>query len=134
MIANGATVSRTRGAGGAGSVDLRVALVAAWCRQQRLPEPVAEYRFAPPRRWRFDLAFVNEKIALEIDGPRNGLKLGGHQHPAGLANDRAKDRAALALGWKVVRVTTRQFTRGDHWGLLEQLLRSTKGVDDGQER
>ena len=31
-------------------------------------EPTREYRFAPPRRWRFDFAWVDRKIAFEIEG------------------------------------------------------------------
>lgn len=30
--------------------------------------PVKEYKFHPERRFRFDMAFVKEKLAVEIEG------------------------------------------------------------------
>jgi hypothetical protein len=33
-----------------------------------IPAPIREYRFAPPRRWRFDLAWPSLRLALEIEG------------------------------------------------------------------
>src|ERR1041385_1632066 len=35
---------------------------------QRLPKPTTEYRFAPPRRWRFDFAWPEGRLALEVEG------------------------------------------------------------------
>ena len=47
---------------------------AVWLRLEGLPCPAREYRFASLRRWRFDFAWIAEKVAVEIDG---GLWLGG---------------------------------------------------------
>jgi hypothetical protein len=35
-------------------------------RMAGLPDPVEEYRFAPPRRWRFDLAWPERMLAVEV--------------------------------------------------------------------
>lgn len=32
------------------------------------PEPVAEYRFAPPRRFRLDFAWVPQRVGVELQG------------------------------------------------------------------
>jgi len=63
-----------------------------------------EYRFAPPRRWRFDLAMPGKMIAVEIDG---GTWTGGrHVRGDGYERDCRKLNAATALGWAVYRMTT----------------------------
>ena len=37
-------------------------------KQKKLPLPTAEYKFCKERRWRFDYAFVKQKIAVEQEG------------------------------------------------------------------
>lgn len=76
---------------------------------KKLPEPVSEYRFAPPRRWRFDLAWPRCKVALEIEG--GVFKRGGggrHNRGAGFRNDLEKYSEAAVRGWKVIRVLPEQ--------------------------
>ena len=60
-----------------------------------------EYRFHPSRRWRFDVAWPSQKIAVEIDG--GGY---GHQSIAGKKQDNEKQNAATAMGWRVFRFCT----------------------------
>ena len=33
-----------------------------------LAAPIREHRFAPPRRWRFDYAWPDRRLALEVEG------------------------------------------------------------------
>ncbi len=102
--------------------DLRVELVAAWCRQERFPEPVEEYPFARDlgRKFRFDCAWPSQRIALEWEGLTHAG--GRHQRIAGYSRDCEKYSLAAALGWRVIRVTGRQFRAGACWGLLEKML------------
>ena len=44
------------------------ATMALHIRANELPEPEREYRFAPPRRWRFDFAWPAAMLALEVEG------------------------------------------------------------------
>lgn len=75
-----------------------------------VPEYVREYRFHPTRKWRFDLAWPELKLALEIDG---GLYVnGGHSRGKAREGDYEKDAAAMALGWRVMRVSTGQLKSG----------------------
>lgn len=92
----------------------------------RLPAPEEELKFHPTRRWRFDLAWSEFKVAVEVDGltPQGG----GHQRIAGFENDRAKDLAALELGWRVVRVTARQVHKGDAVRAIASTLSQITGV------
>jgi hypothetical protein len=68
-----------------------------------LPAPVAEYRFAPPRKWRFDWAWPALAVALEVEG---GIwTRGRHVSPKGFLADMEKYNAATRAGWAVLRVT-----------------------------
>ena len=66
-----------------------------------LPEPTPEYYFARPRRFRFDLAYPDKMIAIELEG---GVWINGrHNRGTGFINDCEKYNLACLLGWKVLR-------------------------------
>jgi hypothetical protein len=72
----------------------------AMCSEHQLPIPDAEWVFAPPRRWRFDFAWPDQRVALEIQG---GLFVQGrHTRGAALLKEHEKLNAAAALGWRVL--------------------------------
>lgn len=63
-----------------------------------------EYRFAPPRRFRFDFADPVTLIAVEIEG---GNWTGGrHTRGSGFEMDCKKYNLAALRGWKVFRFTS----------------------------
>jgi very-short-patch-repair endonuclease len=65
-----------------------------------------EYRFHPTRKWRFDAAFPERMIAVEIDG---GAFIGGrHTRGAGFKRDCEKLNAAALMGWRVFRFLPEQ--------------------------
>lgn len=76
-----------------------------FCRTMGLPEPVAEHRFHPERRWRFDYCWPEAKIALEVEG--GGWVGGRHTSGKGFQADMVKYNAAACLGWRVLRVEPR---------------------------
>jgi very-short-patch-repair endonuclease len=71
-------------------------------------EVVKEYKFHPLRKWRFDYAIIELKIAVEQEGAiwTNGR----HTRPAGFINDMEKYNTATALGWKVIRIATGDYS------------------------
>lgn len=72
-------------------------------------EFVAEYRFCSERRFRFDFACIEKKIAIEIEG--GVFTNGRHTRGTGYINDMEKYNLAQELGWKVFRYTpSQQFT------------------------
>jgi very-short-patch-repair endonuclease len=77
-------------------------------RENKIPDPVREYRFHPSRRWRFDYAWPNTKIAVEIDG--GGFKFGGGKHMQ--PRDLEKLNTAASMGWKVYRFTPTMIKKG----------------------
>lgn len=75
-------------------------IVLKWFREFGL-EVIAEYRFDPKRKWRFDFALPFEKIALEVEG---GVWTGGrHTRGSGFVKDMEKYNRAAVLGWRVLR-------------------------------
>jgi len=78
-----------------------------------------EYRFHPVRKWRFDFAFIDKKIAVEVEGitfygkNKNGsMKLGRHQTGKGVEADLEKYDEAMRLGWNVYRCSQKMVTSG----------------------
>ena len=69
------------------------------------PESVSEYRFHPVRKWAFDRAWVEKKVALEIEGA------GRHMFYNAYEMDCWKYSEAAVAGWKVIRLT---------WGLIKR--------------
>ena len=67
--------------------------------------PETEWRFRPPRRWRFDMVWLPQKVAVEIEGITHyGNGIGRHQSAKGFVADCEKYEAALLDGWRVYRV------------------------------
>ena len=81
-----------------------------------------EYRFHPKRRWRFDFAWPEFKVAVEVEGVVWGGS-GRHQRAAGYAADCEKYNEALLLGWRVLRVTQRQVNDGTALNWLQLLVK-----------
>lgn len=65
------------------------------------PSFVPEHVFHPVRKWRFDFAWPEVKLAVEVEG---GIwNSGRHNRPSGFIEDCVKYNAAVALGWRVLR-------------------------------
>ena len=81
-------------------------------RESGLPFPLAEYRFHPERRWRFDFAWPLWKIAVEIEGQISIWKPGRHQRAKGYQADLDKYNNAVLLGWRLLRFSPADVARG----------------------
>jgi very-short-patch-repair endonuclease len=54
------------------------------------------------RRWRFDYAIPDIKVAIEIEG---GIwRYGRHNHPVGFSKDCEKYNTATLMGWTIFRL------------------------------
>ncbi len=85
-----------------------------------LPPPVTEYRFHESRRWRFDYAYPDAKVAMEVEG---GVWVGGrHVRGGGYINDCEKYNEAQILGWKVLRFSHSQIKTGYAFGVIARAL------------
>lgn len=92
----------------------------AFFTSHKLPEFVPEFRFAPPRRWRFDFAWPQHKIALEVEG--GVWTKGRHTRGAGFMADIEKYNEAACLGWRVVRTTPDLLLTAETAHLILRLL------------
>lgn len=59
-----------------------------------------EYRFCE-RRWRFDIAYPLQRVAVELNG--GSYRRGRHNRGKGVENDYEKLNAAQRLGWVVLQ-------------------------------
>lgn len=67
------------------------------------PMPIREHRFAPPRRYRFDFAFIDKRIGIDLQGAV--WIRGGHSTGTGINNDCNKNNLAVLNGWKFFKFT-----------------------------
>ena len=68
--------------------------------------PLTEHRFHPTRKWRFDYAWEDHRVALEVEG---GVWVGGrHTSGAGFVKDMEKYNEAACLGWRIIRCQPRE--------------------------
>ena len=94
---------------------------AFFCECLKAPKHEIEYRFCD-RRFRFDFAWPDKKIAVEIEG---GIYSGGrHVRGKGFENDCEKHNLAQRLGWKVYRFTSSMITTIE----VEKIIKELKSV------
>src|SRR4051812_33587333 len=67
------------------------------------PEPVRQHMFCSTRKWRFDFAWIELKVAVEFDGGIYQANATGHRSISGIVNSMEKQNMAQVMGWKVLR-------------------------------
>jgi len=75
-----------------------------------LPRPELEYKFHPTRKWRFDYAWPDKKIAVEIEG--GVWTRGRHTRGSGFVEDMEKYNMAGKLGWRIFRFVPSELRNG----------------------
>ena len=70
---------------------------------------IPEYRFHDKRRWRFDYALPEYKIAIEQEGAI--WTQGRHTRGSGFAKDMDKYNTATSMGWSILRFTPTQLKK-----------------------
>ena len=73
-----------------------------WLRQEGIGGYQLEHQFHPERKWAFDVAWPDKKVAVELEGLT--YRGGRHQRMEGFTEDCLKYEAALVMGWTVYRV------------------------------
>ena len=104
-----------------------------------LPEPEREYRFgaiaaggtgkglrarldqAGLKDWRFDFAWLNEFVAVEVNG--GTWVRGRHNRGSSVGSDYEKLNAAQLLGWIVLQFTGDQIASGEAAATIERAVR-----------
>lgn len=80
-----------------------------------------EFKFHDKRKWRFDFAWPEKKIAVECEG--GVYSKGRHTRGKGFEQDCEKYNAATADGWKVYRFTMSQIKIGYAIDLIVEALK-----------
>lgn len=88
---------------------------------------VTEHRFHPTRRWRFDYAILEYKIAIEKDGGVWMKGGGAHSRPQNILRDMEKLTQASLLGWTVIRRTPEQLKTNETLEMIKQAVELKKG-------
>lgn len=100
------------------------------CRKELGERCEKEWRFHPVRKWRFDYAFPDFKVALEVEG---GVFTGGrHTRSLGFLKDIEKYNAAAVLGWTVVRTVPDELYTGKTLSMLRILIGARKTTGNEQ--
>jgi very-short-patch-repair endonuclease len=86
-----------------------------------IPDPEREYRFHQKRKWRFDFAWPDLMLAVEVEG---GIYSGGrHVRGAGFQKDVEKYNAATIAGWRVLRFTAHMICDGTALQTIEEIFK-----------
>lgn len=93
----------------------------AWqLRVASITPPVTEFRFHKKRLWRFDFAWPESLVALEVEG--GTWTNGRHTRGTGFESDCEKYNEAAILGWCVLRATGTMVGRGLALRVVEKAL------------
>ena len=91
------------------------------CRSDLKVECVKEDKFHPTRKWRFDYAIPEHKIAVEVEG---GVWTGGrHTSPKGFLNDMEKYNTATVMGWRVLRTIPDELCSNATLNMIRETMR-----------
>jgi hypothetical protein len=112
------------GKGKASKPDLFVLLV----KQELGIDLVTEYKFHPDRRWRFDYACPELKIAVEQEGGIWRKGGGAHSRPANIIRDMEKYTQASVMGWVVIRRTPSTLKSSATMRLIEKAIATKSNV------
>jgi hypothetical protein len=86
-----------------------------------------EHKFHKTRRWKFDYAIIEHKIAIEQEG--GVYTKGRHVRPEGYINDMEKYNQASLEGWTLIRRTPSQMKTQETIDLIYRALeRSNNGI------
>lgn len=91
-----------------------------------LPIPEREVRFHKKRRWRFDFAYPDKLLAIEIHG--GVFSQGRHTRGTGFTKDCEKYTEAAILGWRILHFTGAQVGTGEAVGKLEEAIEFVTAV------
>lgn len=99
-------------------------VLAGQIKAHRLPRPEREHRFHEVRLWRFDFAWPEFMVAVEVDGA--SWIQGRHTRGAGFERDAEKLNAAAVAGWLVLRYTDVKVRSGFAVREIEDVLRKRR--------
>lgn len=93
-----------------------------------IADPIPAYQFDLVRKWKFDFAWPDVHVAVEIEGGiwrgrgRGSLTAGNtggaHSHPLNILRDIEKYNHAARAGWRILRFTPDMVKNGEALAFL----------------
>lgn len=94
-------------------------------RAAKLPVPEREFKALEGRRFRWDFAWPDHSLLVEVQG---GIWFkGGHSSGAGITRDCTKLSLATLDGWATIQVTKDHIESGEALRWIKQYLDSKQG-------
>lgn len=94
--------------------------LATQIRMAGLPKPTREFRAIPSRRWRWDIAFIPNRVLVEVNG--GTWVKGGHSSGRGIRRDYEKTNAAVMGGWHPFSVSGDMVRDGSALKLIQEAI------------
>ncbi len=104
----------------ANNVSTAEDLLAFQIKAARLPEPVRQYQYAPPRKLRADFAFLRPRLLVEVTGGIYTRK--AHGSITGILADIDRLNESSKHGWYMLRFTTDMVKSGTALATIEDFL------------
>lgn len=98
------------------------------CRSDLQVECIKELKFHSQRRWRFDYAIPEYKIAIEVEG--GVWTQGRHTRPQGFLGDVEKYNTATAMGWRLLRCTPDTLISRETIKLIRDTIATINGTKE----
>ena len=93
----------------------------------KLPRPETEYVFMEDRDFRFDAAYPEERVAIEVEGGTgHGGGMSRHTTPEGFRKDCLKYNAAGTMGWNVQRFPPSMLRDGTAVEMIGRALKAKR--------
>lgn len=96
-------------------------VVILYFREVGIRYPVFEFQFHPVRKWRFDMAWWPEMVALEVQGG-TWRKGGGAHRGTGAERDYEKFTEAACLGWRILYCQPKELCTEATTGCIKRAL------------
>ena len=87
-----------------------------------LPEPIREYRAIKGRKFRFDFAWLEHRLLVEVNG--GTYTKGAHSTGQGIRRDYEKCNLATLAGWRVLSFDAQAVRSGE---AVEQVRKALEG-------
>lgn len=100
--------------------ELTAQAVIDFCARNGFTRPTPEYKFHPDRKWRFDLAWPEDKVAIEFQG--GAWVKGAHTRGKHFEADCEKFSVAATMGWRLLLCTYDQVKRGELFLWIEAIF------------
>lgn len=101
--------------------------------RSHLSQPEREYLFHPTRRWRFDYAWPDALVALEVEGGAFARERGRHTRGVGFVKDMEKYNTAVLMGWRILRVTPEQLCTTETVAMVAAAVTPVDAQADAQD-